>query len=340
MDQLAPENGEPKQIPSAPPLSPELAEVHEATVTAPSAPLTAEQTITPSNAEASETPLALVSPESETPPPDMTVVPSAAEPNPLPFFTPPPKKRRLLRAVVILVVMLNLGLAGASGWLTFHKPKTAAASTLATSAQPVATGASDKSASTATAKPAGDATTLHYVSDALKLEFDYPVDWRVSSSADNSSVSLRSAPFHFTSPDGQLLNAALSVTITPVSTASYVVKADDSYVITNNSQSLVYSNPTKQQRSTTNVSFASYPENKAGTTTAIFISGNLSYNKGDTVGSKNYKSIDPKVYLELDGCASSGCADVAQSNAFTSSDWQSVPTFQQAKSLFESLRFN
>lgn len=146
------------------------------------------------------------------------------------------------------------------------------------------------------------AKTLHFSSSALKLEFDYPSSWRITSNPDNTYMSIQSGQFDLIQANGTQTKARAIITIY----AKYPESSDDiggSSVISATSEKLTYKNPTKVQRSQTNLTFTRAkgvdgPDN----VTAMFISGDQSYTLGQLVSSKKYQTVNPFIIFKVNAC--------------------------------------
>lgn len=185
-----------------------------------------------------------------------------------------------------------------------------------------------------------DVTTLHYVSKPLNLEFDYPVDWRLSSSAANTTIKISSSPFKLTDSTGMTHAATINLSINSSNENSFSYDISPSQPISVDSETLKYSNPTASQRPTTNVSFVGSNENAANEINAIFVSGNNVYHKGETVDSHNYAAITPQISMNVDLCAGGLCKQALNTATFKLSNWHDGAEFIKARSLIESLRLN
>jgi hypothetical protein len=247
----------------------------------------------------------------------------------------PPKRSRKRILLIVLFVLVNLGLAGANGYLMTNKksdvPTVAVTATKATTT-------SKKAGAKVTAST--DIKTLHYVSKPLGIEFDYPVDWRVSSDAANTSISLTSAPFSFTDTSGQARAANISLSITPASQAgaTYTVVYDGD-VIGADSESLTYAKPTSGQRKQTNISFASTSNTNPKELSYGFVSGTYVYKSGDAVSSQEHAKVDPQIAFYINPCGNEKC-QALNTTSFAISDWKTNSNLQQVKALLESLRIN
>lgn len=262
-----------------------------------------------------------------------------------PLTSPLKHRRSLTWLVVTLVLLANIGIAGA----TFYVRRQAADSTnLAADTATTTIKTTGKPISSSPAQPvSSDIKTLHYVSKPLGIEFDYPVDWRISSDASNSSINLTSAPFSFTDPTGiaQAVAVYLAITNTKQQANSYSeVLLGDGDTIAVASETLKYTSPTASQRATTNLSFARNLYQSGDNQQAIdtgFISGSYAYQAGSKVGSQEYTKVDPQIrfYLNPCGLGSAKC-QAYNDTSFTYSDWQTNPNLQAVKALLTSLRIN
>ncbi len=245
-----------------------------------------------------------------------------------------PVSHRKRWLVIVSILLINIALGAGNVYVHTH-PKAVADAQVT----PVKTKTVSKTTSSAKSLASADVKTLHYTSKPLGIEFDYPVDWRVSSDAANTSINLTSAPFSFTDPTSLATAVNINLSITPASqqNSSYFSLLNDDDKIAADSDSLAYTNPTSGQRKQTNISFTSF----SSTDTDIgmgFISGVYHYTKGATVGSQDYKKVDPQITFYLDPCANQQCEAFNAVN-FTKNDWDTNPNFQQVKDLLASLRF-
>lgn len=186
--------------------------------------------------------------------------------------------------------------------------------------------------------PAATITTLHYVSNALHVEFDYPVDWRIGGSANDKTLSLSSAPINVSGQE-YISKAELVVTITdPSDDGGGLGLISDDYHISSDSEPLTYADPTNFQRKSTHVSFVANRANEE--TQFVFVSGNLTYRKGQLLGSQKYSAINPHIsaYLTPCGVNSYHCQGLSVV-PITNDAWQNDATFAKFRQLIASLRF-
>ena len=154
-------------------------------------------------------------------------------------------------------------------------------------------------------------------------------------------MTLTSEPFNFTDIDGHVIQDSKIIMVISAAGSGYDAFSyliDDS-VISADSAAITYTKPTATQRKQTNLSFAGYPDNTNDGINNIFVSGTNTYRKGDKVGSKDYKKVDPHIAFYVDGCGSGGCQALVQAT-FTIDDWHNNPQMQKTQAILESLRLN
>lgn len=244
-----------------------------------------------------------------------------------------PKRSKKKLLFITGFAVLNIAILAGTAW-ALKFPKTASSSVATTV---TTTKSTDNSMDKTTTEPP---KTLHFNSDALKLEFDYPSDWRITSNPDNSYILISSAPFQIKQSDGTLtkVRAILTIFSKYVDTNVDVTSVD---TIMSNSEKLVYKNPTKIQRKETFLSFK-HSSLFTGTdiVTAAFISGDLQYKIGQSVGSKNFQKINPFIIFRYVDDAE--CDDVCFGSQFgVSRDvFQATTELETAKGTITSMRFN
>ena len=247
------------------------------------------------------------------------------------------KKRLSKRAVLIsLVILVNLLATGSSSYLFVASSK---AKPVQVKSQTLTKETSDTTVSPASEPTTPTVTTKHYTAEALKTDFDYPSDWYIASNGSDQIITIQSPHFQIKELNGKLSDAQVVIDITPkYSDNNYAFIYDDSRIVMP-SEKLTYTNPTKVQRTETNLSFAQFP----GTTDKngldiLFVSGDQSYATGQTVGSKTYKTINPFIAIYIQDCFK-GCQalSTAQIDAAT---YRSTDMLTKAKDIVKSLRFN
>lgn len=186
---------------------------------------------------------------------------------------------------------------------------------------------------------------LHYVSDALKLEFDYPSDWRIESSPSNAFITIQSPKTDILQANGETSKGRVVMQIH----AKYVdnfsqtpVTVDDATAIAYDSEKVVYKNPTTAQRKETHLTF-SRSSNVGGPATGfdtIFVSGNLVYKKGAMARSQAYKTINPFIIIYVNPCLEDNCDTAYVPPRIQLETYQSMKTMTQVRDIIASARFN
>jgi hypothetical protein len=278
-----------------------------------------------------------------TPQSELTDVPQAEPAIALPPAEEPvtseaaPKRRHRLSKkwlLLLFVLVLNVGVGSANVYLALQPETADAASSSVADGSSAAT--SQKTA--VDTKPGTDVKTLHYVSKPLNLEFDYPVDWRISGSNDNQQLSMSSPPFQFTDTDGKSAAVTLQLNISAASPTNYGFIGDTD-VVKADSEPISYSHPTSNQRQQTNLSFTEYSTSSADAIAFLLVTGSYSYHKGDVIGSHDYKKVDPQITMYVDECYAVHCQGL-NVGTFDIATFHSDSHMQDAKAIIESLRLN
>jgi hypothetical protein len=256
-------------------------------------------------------------------------------------FGEPSKKKHLARNLLIAgFLVLNLGMGAASAdILVINKNKPDANPTNQTSSTvaPKNTIPTKQTVAAKTDTPASQ--TLHYVSKPLDMEFDYPIDWRIDSDSSNKHIEISSPTIDITDSGGKSEKARVQINVDNKYPKDILAIVDDSSTIAASSEQIKYQKPTKVQRKSTNLSFATLDGLSKGNITSLFISGNLTYAPGELVKSKNYKSINPFVSVYFNTCPDGGCHALSLGNT-SAEDYKTNPIFTQLRKIIQSMRFN
>lgn len=260
-----------------------------------------------------------------------------------------PKKLAII-TLVILVLVLNGTMLGSSLYLR-RSTRTAIVVPTASVHNNVSSASVQRTKSTVTASTAGaQPTTLHYVSTALNLEFDYPIDWRVDAAADSSAINLSSGKINFTDYSGVNTSGTISVNIQAKPTDSSDTTFAGQYfsgseLIAADSQMLSYLSPTSVQRKSTNLS---YVQNQTFTDPAtsranldasdlLLVSGRVAFKKGQKITDQDLHSVDPQISAYINDCPEIKCQYAAYA-AVTQSTWQNDPNLSKIQDLIKSIR--
>jgi hypothetical protein len=198
--------------------------------------------------------------------------------------------------------------------------------------------------------PSAQPTTLHYVSTALNLEFDYPIDWRVTAAADSSNINLSSGKINFTDYSGVNKSGTISVTIQakptdPADTTFSGQYFSGSELIPADSTVLSYLHPTSVQRKSTHLSYVqdqTFADPGSDTTNPnaidlLLVTGNVAFNKGQTIADHPLNSVDPQISAYINSCPDISCHYRAVA-AVTEPTWQKNPNLSKIQDLIVSIR--
>jgi hypothetical protein len=260
----------------------------------------------------------------------------SAHPEPSPDKSGKPggksKMPKKILAFWVCIGIVNAALAtGSIVLLTRPKPA------VATAAKPVAPVAVTTTKPADNSNQSADVKILHYESKALKLAFDYPVDWRVDSTATDNSIGLTSAKFSFTTASGKQDKGTLYLQISDSTGPYQALNKDDK--ITADSEKLTYTKPATGQRAFTYVSFLDYgyPDAVPGAFTHVIVSGTNIYKNGQVVGDKNYTGVSPRIYFYIDNCPDE--CKYAALGQIGPETWKNNETVQKAKAIIASMEY-
>ena len=190
--------------------------------------------------------------------------------------------------------------------------------------------------------PAADQITTktkHYVSQNFRLEFDYPEDW--TASEDNAEA------ITVLSTDLKLKDAAGKDVVGQVyfRIRSHTQKLEgfDSGNATavRNSEKISYTKPTEVQRDSTYISFLRYSTStEANTLDAVYITGDLGYQKDQDVPKLDIEKVDPIISFELYLCPNSGCEEVSGVSGIGVSTWDNPSVSGPLTNMLKSLTIN
>ena len=180
---------------------------------------------------------------------------------------------------------------------------------------------------------------LHYDSNALKLSFDYPIDWRVGTSSGDKEVSLTSGKFDFKNSLGATEQGKIVLSIVSKDAAGTnfnAVMGDET--ATSVSEKIVYSNPSTVQRKQTNLSFLGHDAELANSSfNMMVITGDYSYKKGDPITAYSYKTIEPRITAYIDTCEDS--CQAFNIGSISVDTWNSNAELIKLKEIIKTLRF-
>ena len=254
---------------------------------------------------------------------------------------------------IALVFLLNGGMAGASWYLHKHPKKKTLQQVSLPGGIKVDTTNNDGLIALNSTTANNDASvstspdTAHYVSKAGGVEFDYPTNWHIDSTSDDSLITIKTATFAYKSSvtDVNSSSGTLQITIKkhlPNQTPDFDFLGNG--IIAETPILITYTSPTKIQRKSTLLNtYHGLNDPHGSDAYAAFISGSTLYAVGDKITSKDLSKVDPIIgmYVQLDcGVNSSQSCDFINPGPINNYVFNNVPTFQNAKKIIESLRFN
>lgn len=244
-----------------------------------------------------------------------------------------PKHSERMWFIVAGIIIGNLLIAGATATFLLKEPPTKTTPSITTKP-----GVKVLPATTSEVTPAKEpVTNKMYVSDPLKLSFQYPSDWRIVASPDNSSITINSVPFDVKLANGSLSKASIKLEINETYKPSGLVS--DSSLVRKASQKLVYNAPTAVQRKDTYLTYIQSVDDPSGSgVRAFFISGGNQYSDGQRVSSKDYKKVNPFITVSVNACGDS--CDGATPTDVLYDDLSNKLENLTVQKIIQSMRFN
>ena len=236
----------------------------------------------------------------------------------------PKKKRGWLKALIALVVVVTL--AGGVFWFMDKK---------ADDDQKDAKDNTTKQQSQQE-EAASQTTTKHYDSTALGLGFDYPENWKVTEAS--GKITAVSPPVKLRTTSGTV-NAQIVFMIQSKQT-SLLGFSKGNGTATRTSEKMAYVKPTPNQRAQTYMTFVSNAGSATVGIDAIFVTGDLGYQKDQAVPQADIVQGDPLVSMFFARCQDDACAADPSTTKTTIADsaWSdSSATVKAAKAILTSL---
>lgn len=200
--------------------------------------------------------------------------------------------KKLLKTLLIIIVIG--GLAGGVFWYFDKK---------AGSDNKKATNQSQETKKEADASQTPVTSTKHYDSTAFSLGFDYPENWKVTEASGKITVTSPAGKFKTVSGT---TDAQVVFTIQSKQSTLPGFK-DGNGIAVRTSERVAYSKPTPNQRAQTYMTFVS----NAGASTvgidAIFVTGDLGYQKDQAVPQADIIQGDPLVSMFFAKCQDTAC---------------------------------
>lgn len=239
-----------------------------------------------------------------------------------------PKKSRwwvkLVKTVVIVIVVAAL--AGGVFWYFDKKASHDNKQSSANSSQ------KDTSSDT----PQQQAATKHYDYAPLGLGFDYPENWKVTEASGKVVVA---SPATKLKTSTGTTNAQIVFMIQSKQTSLPGFKNGNGLAV-RTSEKVAYTKPTQNQRAQTYMTFVSNAGSATAGIDAIFITGDLGYQKDQAVPQADIIQGDPLVSFFFAKCEDTACAADPTTTKVTIADsaWaDSNVLVKAAKTMFTSL---
>ena len=228
--------------------------------------------------------------------------------------------------IVVAVVILVAALGGGGYW--FYKNRQS-------DSKPAETSQTNQNSTPAAAKITTE--TKHYDSANFRLGFDYPGNW--TASEDNAEqITVLSPGIKLKGTDGKDVTGQIYFRIR--------AKGQNLEGFENNaatalmaSEKIAYTSPTQVQRASTYISFLRYAENNAGLD-AVYITGDLGYEKGQTVPKTDIEKVDPIISIEFYLCPNSGCVELSGIYGIGEQTWEDEDISGPLKNMLTSLVIN
>ncbi|HLG90969.1 MAG TPA: hypothetical protein VI336_02295 [Candidatus Saccharimonadales bacterium] len=232
------------------------------------------------------------------------------------------KKLGITAAVLVLVAAL-----GAGGYW-FYKNRKSDDKTAGTSQTTQSTAPTAEKITTETKK---------FESASFKLSFDYPGNW--AASEDNpEEVTVLSPGVKLKSVDGKDVTGQIYFRIRAKGQPLQGFENGNAVAVLD-SQKIAYTNPTQVQRASTYISFLRYADNTQGLD-AIYISGDLGYEKDQDILKSDIEKVDPIISIELYLCPDSGCKEISGVYGISEEIWNDEEISGPLTSMLESLVIN
>ncbi|HVA11120.1 MAG TPA: hypothetical protein VNG32_03050 [Candidatus Dormibacteraeota bacterium] len=237
-------------------------------------------------------------------------------------------KRRSFILAGIVVVLIGIGLG--ARWLfssNKHAPIYQAAGQTASNAQ-----------SSTNSQASSSGSTKSYTATDFNLSFNYPQGWTVFNNG-SGPMTVTSPSMQLTSATGQAVTGLITMIIQqqgqlPASFSAGAVLA----VL--NSQKISYTHPTTAQLSQAYLSFVQYSATTTkGGLDGIYLTGNLGYQKDQTIPSSDIAKISPLVTVTFTKCGNTACTSNLNPLTIASTSWSKSAFQTPIKNMLASFAF-
>ncbi len=171
--------------------------------------------------------------------------------------------------------------------------------------------------------------TNHREAPVFGLSFDYPATWTMADTDSQGRLTGYSPLMKLKSADGQTSNAKVRLIIQPKqSTIKEFAKGNGLAVL--DSEKLTYTKPSPSQRGQTYLSFVNYPSSSAKGIDALYITGDIGYQKDQAVPMVDIIRVDPLITIDFVQCPNEACNGALAPFTLDVSNWQSNANLSQA----------
>lgn len=225
--------------------------------------------------------------------------------------------------IIALALVLVIAVAGGGYWLYNNRKS---------DNKPAPTNQTAQNTPSAAAQISSE--TKKFESTNFNLTFDYPANWKPSEDS-AEEISVLSTDLKLKGVDGKEVTGQVLFRIQAKGQKLRIGDPGAATAILE-SKKIAYSSPTQAQRASTYITFVRYAENAEGLD-AIYITGDLGYEKDQSVPSSDLQSVDPVVSIEFYLCPDSGCVEVSGVPGVGVQTWEdqnvSIPLENMLKSL-------
>ncbi len=189
---------------------------------------------------------------------------------------------------------------------------------------------------TVSTAPATLATT-HYDSTTYSMGVDYPTTWKLNDGG--TSLTVTSPAISLKKSDGTQTSGYIQLSIEATQTSlPQFAKGPATAVLP--SERLTYTNPTPNQRSATNLTFASYSTTANNGWDALYVTGDNAYTLGQTIPMADIIQTDPLVQVHFLTCTDQTCAGTPTALSLQASEWKNPAVSLPIKTIIQSFTFN
>lgn len=179
--------------------------------------------------------------------------------------------------------------------------------------------------------------TKQFDSTNFKLSFDYPGNWAASEDS-AEEINVLSPDIKLKTVDGKDVVGQIFFRIRAKGQKLQGLDSGDATAILS-SEKVAYTSPTQVQRASTYISFLRYAGNTEGLD-AVYITGDLGYEKDQTVLKTDIEKVDPIISIEFYICPNSGCVELSGVYGIGEEIWADENISVPLKNMLTSLIIN